>query len=155
MHTIGRLKRIEDAKWDTLHAGFNNNIRWHAGHLFVTIETFIQQGVNSYEPKYPEWISFFDDGTSPRDWKDDVPAASVILAALREQLNWATEFLEGKLEWQMSEPLIIGDDIMTFDDMEGIVQFLAWHEGVHAGVIDALGRFQPNENLSEVHNIKV
>lgn len=142
MHTISRLKRIEDEKWDVMPEGFNNNIRWHAGHLFVTIETFIKQGVDSYVPVHPEWTVYFDDGTSPREWTEGVPAPSEILAALREQLNWATDFLEGKLNWEMSQPLTIGDDIMTFDDMEGIVQFLAWHEGVHAGVIDALGRFK-------------
>ena len=39
-----------------------------------------------------------------------------------------------------AEPLVIGEDIMTIDDIDDIVQFIAWHEGVHAGVIYALGR---------------
>ena len=140
MHMIGRVKRVEEAKWDFQPEGFNNTIRWHAGHIFVTMETLIQQGVNSYEPRYPEWIPLFVDGTSPQQWKDDIPTHVEILSALREQPEWATDFLKDKLADKMFEPLIIGDNIMTIDDIDGIIQFIAWHEGVHAGVIDSLSK---------------
>ncbi|MDS9470759.1 DinB family protein [Sporosarcina pasteurii] len=138
MYTIGRVKRVEDSKWDYQPAGFNNNIRWHAGHIFVIVETFLQKSVKSYEPKYPEWIPMFDDGTSPSDWGEDVPSGEEILAALREQMDWVIPFIEDKLDGKMDEPLVIGDDIMTFSTIDGIVQFLSWHEGTHAGVIHAL-----------------
>ena len=140
MHMIGRVKRVEDTQWDFQPEGFNNNIRWHAGHIFVTMETLIQQGVKSYEPRYPEWIPLFVDGTSPEQWKDIVPTSEELLKALREQPEWVTAFLQGKMSDKMSEPLVIGDNIMTIDDVEGIIQFIAWHEGVHAGVIDALSK---------------
>lgn len=142
MHTIGRVKRVEDAKWDFQPEGFNNNIRWHAGHIFVILETFIQQGLPSYEPVYPEWIKLFDDGTSPEQWQDDVPTGEEILAALRAQLDWIIPFIEGELEKEMAEPLKIGDDILTIDGIEGLVQFLAWHEGLHSGVIDSLSKLK-------------
>lgn len=140
MHTIGRVKRVEDSKWDFQPAGFNNNIRWHAGHIFVIVETFLKQSVPSYEIKYPDWVSMFDDGTSPDDWGEDTPTGEEILAALREQMSWVIPFVEDKLEEKMNEPLVIGNDIMTMDTIEGAVQFLSWHEGTHAGTIDALNR---------------
>ncbi|WP_438319071.1 DinB family protein [Sporosarcina sp. FA9] len=140
MHLIGRMKRVEDSKWDVQPSGFNNNIRWHAGHIFVTMETLIHQSINSYEPKHPNWIPLFVDGTSPVEWGDDVPSNEELMTNLREQLEWVIPFLEGKQEEKMSEPLIIGENIMTIDDIQGIIQFIAWHEGVHAGVIDALSK---------------
>ncbi|KXH80088.1 hypothetical protein AU377_10020 [Sporosarcina sp. HYO08] len=140
MHTIGRVKRIEDAKWDVLPGEFNNNIRWHVGHIYVTMETLIQQALPSYEVVHPEWIPFFIDGTSPGDWGDDAPTSDVLLAAIRDQLNRIPNFLEGKMVGDAAEPLVIGDDIMTIGNIDDIVQFIAWHEGVHAGVIDALGK---------------
>ena len=142
MHTIGRVKRVEDAKWDFQPEGFNNNIRWHAGHIFATVELYLQQSVESYEPVHPDWIPLFTDGTSPDEWGENVPSSEEILAALREQPKWMIPFLEDKLEEKMVEPLVIGNDIMTIDTIEGIVQFLSWHEGTHAGAIDALSRLK-------------
>lgn len=142
MHTIGRVKRVEDEKWDFQPEGFNNNIRWHAGHIFATVELYLQQSVESYEPVYPDWIPLFTDGTSPDEWGENVPSSEEILAALRDQPKWMIPFLEDKLEEKMMEPLVIGNDIMTIDTIEGIVQFLSWHEGTHAGTIDALNRLK-------------
>lgn len=142
MYTIGRVKRVEDDKWDFQPKGFNNNIRWHAGHLFVTIETFIKQGMPSYEPINPEWVKYFDDGTDPEQWDADVPTGAELLAALREQLDWIIPFIEEKLDGDMAEPLEIGNDVMMIPSIQGLVQFLAWHEGIHSGVIDSLNKLQ-------------
>lgn len=143
MHTIGRVKRVEDSKWDFQPKGFNNNIRWHAGHIFITIEDFIRQGIPSYEPVHPEWIALFDDGTSPAQWEEkDVPSGPELLAALREQFDWVIPFIEGKLEQEMDEPLVIGNDVLKVYSMEGLIQFLAWHEGIHAGTIDSLSKLE-------------
>ena len=140
MHTIGRVKRVEDSKWDFQPEGFNNNIRWQAGHIFVTMEKFVQQSLPSYEVVNPEWMSLFDDGSNPEQWEAGVPKGEELLTALREQLEWIIPFLEGALDEKMAEPLIIGNNIMTIDSIDGIIQFLAWHEGTHSGVIDALNR---------------
>lgn len=142
MHTIGRVKRVEDSKWDFQPKGFNNNIRWHAGHIFITIEDFIRQGIPSYEPVNPEWIELFDDGTSPEQWGEGVPSGEALLAALREQLDWVIPFIEDKLDENMKDPLVIGNDVLEVDSMEGLVQFLAWHEGIHSGTIDSLSKLE-------------
>jgi len=136
------LKRIEDAKWDVQPEGFNNNISWHVGHIFVTMETFVQQAIPSYEPVHPEWVPLFIDGTSPAEWGNDAPKSDELLTAIRKQLGRIPNFLEDKMEGNAAEPLVIGDDILTIEDIDGIVQFIAWHEGVHAGVIDALSKFK-------------
>lgn len=142
MHTIGRVKRVEDSKWDFQPKGFNNNIRWHAGHIFITIEDFIRQGIPSYEPIHPEWIDLFDDGTSPAQWGDDVPSGDELLAALRGQLDRVIPFIEDKLDQDMAEPLQIGNDVLKVYSMEGLIQFLSWHEGIHAGAIDSLNKLE-------------
>lgn len=140
MHTIGRVKRVKESKWTFQPEGFNNNILWHAGHIFVIVELFLRQSVPSYEMKHPEWIPLFDEGTGPDDWEENIPTGAEVLAALREQMSWVIPFVEDKRGEKMNEPLVIGNDIMTIDTIEGIVQFLAWHEGTHAGTIDALNR---------------
>ncbi len=140
MHTIGRVKRVESSKWDFQPEGMNNTIRWLAGHIFVTVEMFIQQSIKTYEPVNQAWFPLFEEGTSPADWDGDVPSGEELLAALREQLSWIIPVIEDKLPLKMAEPLVIGDDILTIDTVEGIVQFLSWHEGPHAGAIDTLNK---------------
>ena len=47
--------------------------------------------------------------------------------------------LEGNLGKTLNEPMSIGP-FHTMETAEAIVQFAVWHEGVHAGMIDALNR---------------
>lgn len=142
MNTIGRVKRVENDQWDIQPKGFNNNIRWLAGHIFVTVETFVQQHVTSYEPVYPDWIPLFLEGTSPNEWEGEVPSGEEILKALRAQFEWIIPILEDNLEKDAKEPLVIGDNIMSIDTVDGIVQFLSWHEGNHTGSIEALNKLE-------------
>jgi uncharacterized damage-inducible protein DinB len=142
MHTIGRLKRVEESKWEIQPKGFNNNILWHAGHIFVTVEQFIHQCIKSYDPVEPDWIPLFIDGTSPDEWEGIVPTGEEVLTALRAQLERVIPVIENRLAEKADEPLIIGDDIMTIDSIEGFVQFLSWHEGTHSGAINAMNIFE-------------
>lgn len=142
MHTISRVKRVKDSKWTFQPAGFNNNILWQAGHIFVIVETFLKKSNPSYDIKKPEWIKLFDDGTTLADWPEKMPTGEEILTALREQLGWVIPFIEDKMDEEADEPVVIGDDIMTIDTMEGIIQFLSWHEGTHAGTIFALNAIE-------------
>lgn len=142
MHTISRVKRVKDDKWLFQPDGFNNNILWHAGHIFVIVETFLHNSMPTYDIKNPEWIALFDDGTNPKEWPADMPSGEEVLTALREQLDWVIPFIEDKMDQDASEPLVIGDDIMTIRSIEGIVQFLSWHEGTHAGTIFALNALE-------------
>lgn len=142
MHTISRVKRVKDSKWTFQPAGFNNNILWHAGHIYVIVETFLKNSVSSYEMRNPEWVKLFDDNTNPKEWPEEVPTGEEVLTALREQLDWVIPFIEDKMDQDAEEPLIIGDDIMTIRSIDGIVQFLAWHEGTHAGTIFALNALE-------------
>ena len=89
---------------------------------------------------YPEWMLLFDDGSNPEQWEEGVPTGEELLRALREQLKWIIPILERNLDGKMAEPLIIGDNIMTIDSIDGIIQFLLGTEGTHSGVIDALNR---------------
>ena len=142
MHTIGRLKRVENAKWELQPRGLNNNILWHAGHIFVTVEQFIHDCINTYEPVNADWIPLFIDGTSPDEWQGEVPTGEVILAALRAQMERIIPVVENNLADKAAEPLVIGDDIMTIETIEGYIQFLSWHEGTHSGAINAMNLFE-------------
>ncbi|HLR79290.1 MAG TPA: DinB family protein [Bacillota bacterium] len=141
MSTMSNLKRLDEAQWDMQPPGFNNTIRWNAGHNFVIVETFLAPEIEGYEIVHPEWVPLFEDGTRPADWGDDVeiPTSDEIRSALREQVNRLSDQL-GDRDVKLSKPLVIGDNVLEIETLEGMIQFLSWHEGTHAGIINALSK---------------
>ena len=139
IYTLGRLVKSKAEAWDAQPTGFNNTIRWNAGHIFVTMETLIQKAVEGYEPVHPEWISLFVSGSGTNDWEGNAPSTDELLAALEEQPERVVKALEGKLSNTLQEPMSIGP-LHTMVTVEAVVQFAVWHEGVHAGMINALNR---------------
>lgn len=139
VYTLGRLKQSADTEWDTQPKGFNNTIRWNAGHLFVSMETLTQRGLADYKPVHPEWIPLFAPGSSPEKWEGNVPSNEELLAALEEQPARIIEVLKGNLGNTLPEPMSIRE-LHRMETVEAIVQFMVWHEGIHSGVIYALNR---------------
>ena len=73
IYTLGRLVKSKAEAWDAQPTGFNNTIRWNAGHIFVTMETLVQKAVEGYELVNPEWIPLFVSGSGPNDWEGECP----------------------------------------------------------------------------------
>ena len=81
----------------------------------------------------------FVSGSGPNDWEGNAPSTDELLAALEEQPERVVKALEGKLSNTLQEPMSIGP-LHTMVTVEAVVQFAVWHEGVHAGMINALNR---------------
>ena len=139
IYTLGRLAKTSDKAWDTQPTGFSNTIRWNAGHIFVTMESLVQKAVEGYELINPEWIALFVSGSNPESWEGKVPSIEELLVALEEQPERIMKALEGKLTNTLQEPMSIGP-LHTMATVDAVVQFAIWHEGVHAGMINALNR---------------
>jgi uncharacterized damage-inducible protein DinB len=139
MATLGQLQKSPEGKWDAQPEGFSNTIRWNAGHIFVSMEGLLQKAVPEYNPVNPEWIPLFVTGSSPSKWEGEPPSNEELLTALKAQPERIADFLEGKLDQTLVEPVQIGN-IHTMETLDAVVQFIVWHEGVHAGLIQGLNR---------------
>jgi len=137
-YTFGRLKQSVETEWDTQPKGYNNTIRWNAGHIYITMETFVQLAIPGYEIVHPEWIPLFATGSSPASWEGDIPSNEELRTALKEQSKRLIGVLEGKLDATIPKTIDIGPHAM--ETVEAVVQFTIWHEGVHAGMIDGLNK---------------
>lgn len=135
-YTLGQLSKLEGADWDKLHPGFSNNIRWNAGHIFVSLDNFAKMIAPDFEVVHPEWDGLFNTGTSPDNWGEGVPSNEELVSALKEQTDRIAGALEGKLDAQIARPLEIAGHHM--DTGEKLLQFAVWHEGVHAGILNAM-----------------
>lgn len=139
IYTQGRLQSVKEDQWDLQPEGFNNTIRWNVGHIFTSMESFVQKVIPTYDPVHPEWIPLFKGGTKPEDWTMTPPTNEELLAALAAQPARVKEILAGKLDQPLPESMKIGN----FHEMAtigAVIQFAVWHEGIHAGIIFALNK---------------
>lgn len=47
------------SEWDTQPKGYNNTIRWNAGHVFVSMEYFVSSVIADYEMVHPSFTRSF------------------------------------------------------------------------------------------------
>lgn len=139
IYTLGKIKQSKEAAYDIKPSGYNNTIRWNTGHLFATMETLTKRAIPSYEPVHPEWFPLFVPGTSPDSWEVEPPTMDELVHALEEQPERIKAVLKDNLQNTLTEPMAIGK-FHQMATVEAIVQFIVWHEGIHAGIIHALNR---------------
>ncbi|QTD40435.1 DinB family protein [Sporosarcina sp. Te-1] len=137
-HTVGRLERAQAKAWDEQPEGFSNTIRWNAGHIYSSMEYFISSILPDYTPVHPEWGALFATGTNPGQWEGQPPSNEELLAALKEQPRRVSSVVEGKWDEKLAQAITIGP--LTMETVGEVVEFVVWHEGTHAGLIDALVR---------------
>ncbi|MBW8349315.1 DinB family protein [Bacillus sp. IITD106] len=136
-YTIRTLNQTNLDKWDDIPDGFSNSIRWNVGHIYVTAEILLHKADNEYEMKNPNWTAFFVPGSRPSEWSENPPSAEELLDALKKQSRYIDEFFVGKLGNAASEAFKI--DTYKMETVDAFLQFVIWHEGLHAGIIKAMG----------------
>lgn len=139
IYTLGRIKQVKDIAWDIQPPGFNNTIRWNVGHIFVNSEMLTKKAIPSYEIVHPEWLTLFVPGTKPSEWGVEPPTSNELVSALQEQTERIKAVLDNNLSNVLIESMSIGN-LHEMNTVEALVQFIVWHEGVHAGIIHALNR---------------
>ncbi|WP_301107553.1 DinB family protein [Sporosarcina sp.] len=138
-YTLNLLKKIDEDAWDRQPEGFSNTIRWNVGHVYNLAEYILSLALESYEVQHHEWASFFKAGTSPSDWVEIPPAEAELFAAMKDQGKLISELTDEQLGQALDTPIEIGKFI-TLHTVEDTLNFLSWHEGIHAGLIDGLAR---------------
>ena len=100
---IHMLTSAEPTKIDTIPDGFNNSIRWNAGHVLVIAERILRHSEH-YEHVIPShYETFFHKGTSPSDWTDEPPTAEEISELSSKQLESAKRLYENHADSPLNE----------------------------------------------------
>jgi uncharacterized damage-inducible protein DinB len=114
--------------------GFNNNILWHVGHVLITSEYFMF-GFPEKSTNLPtNYLELFNRGTSPADWKGEVPTLSELTTQLKDQLTRIKQIPEERLQEKLEKQVF---DFQTFGEL---VNFTVFHETYHLGQIHAMKR---------------
>ena len=139
IYTLGRISQVKEETRDLQPTGFHNTIRWNVGHVYVNAEVLTQKAIPTYEIVHPEWVPLFVPGTKPNDWDVEPPTSEELVIALKEQTERIKAVLDNNLSNILIESMSIGN-LHEMKTVEALVQFMVWHEGVHAGIIHALNR---------------
>ncbi|WP_342509649.1 DinB family protein [Sporosarcina sp. FSL K6-2383] len=129
----GYLLKVADVTEDEaeiIPKGFNNNIRWNLGHVYVEqymwIETLTKATVD-IPKQFNEWFGW---GTSPDNFTDETPSLEELMTLLKGQLTEIKGTYGDRLE-ELFPPTKMWE-------MTSIEQVLLWtnfHEGMHLQTI--------------------
>lgn len=136
--TLILLNKIDESKWDIQPEGFPNTVRWNAGHVYSTAEDYLHEADENYKITHPEWNDLFLDGSRPSEWPEEVPSPAEIKAALKEQDKRIMEYFRDKLD----NPASVIRDVngWKLENVRAAMQFVTWHEGIHLGFTNGLGK---------------
>ncbi|WP_180953560.1 DinB family protein [Bacillus sp. T33-2] len=134
--TLGILESIPEDLWDVVPEGFNNSVRWNAGHILMDQYLWFYHKIEDEMP-LQGIEAFFAYGTSPKSWDamQQPPSREEILAFLKEQIP----FLKETFQYRLDEPLLAESEsgIKTIGD---VISRTLYHEGLHAGALIAMRR---------------
>lgn len=134
------LQAIPREKADIIPPTWNNNARWHLGHL-ILVQQMLTYGLLREPLKVPaEYKTWFAKGTSPREWgSDPVPAYEDLL----KDFLRASERLFADLHGRENEAFVEsytttpGAVLKTVGEA---LNFSGMHDGIHLGMLLALRR---------------
>lgn len=95
------LENVTVAEADIIPRGFNNNIRWNLGHIYLDQYLWIE-AITKVKTVVPEQFhAWFGFGTSPENFTADTPTLAELKQLLRQQpaelkkhtvSSWKTSF---------------------------------------------------------------
>lgn len=123
---------IGEEEANRIPAGYQHNIRWHMGHIYVNQYVSIQQLTKEEIVMPRNFIKWFGKGTSPEDWEEELPSLDYVKRLLALQPFMIRDLYGERLEEQFST---------TESGIHTIAQVLVrtiYDEGVQLGQVQAL-----------------
>ena len=139
---LGYLVNVYDAckvekVLDDYHEPFSNTIHWQFGHVLTIFESALAVAgkenidLNIYRP-------LFGNGSSPDEWKDEVPSIEKILEGLHTLPERARNLTEDDLAIELKQPIV------GCNNLEELLVLNAIHIPLHAGKIEEMSRILKN-----------
>lgn len=135
-----KIAESEAARGDVIPAGWNNNIRWHIGHLITTPRVLTFDLFKEELGMPAGYRAWFGKGSSPKDWGG---AAIPALEELAEELLASTaevfKAMAGREEEPFPQPYKTSVGVILHTPIEALA-FSQGHDGIHLGMLMALAR---------------
>lgn len=144
--TVKAAQGLSEQALDYVPEGFNNNIRWNLGHIYVVQERFAFHFAGEPTQIPDNFERWFAKGSKPADWleEDRLPARDDLLELLAEQPERIRKVLHNRLDELVAAPFTTGTGL-TLNTVGEFLSFTLYHEGIHFNAIGLLKRFAANQ----------
>ncbi|MDQ6600699.1 DinB family protein [Bacillus salipaludis] len=144
-NTINFVPEINDEASLFIPEGFNNNIKWNIGHIYVVQEKFAYYFINEKMIIPNNFSELFTTGTSPTNWGNQtLPTISELIQLLKNQIDRIEQALEFRLKEVIEKPFTTSTGL-TLSTIEELLSFCLYHEGMHFATIKSYQRIIQNE----------
>jgi DinB superfamily len=128
-YILGVVENVTEAEAEVIAKGFNNNIRWNLGHIYLDQYLWIQ-AVTKEKADVPEsFHGWFGYGTSPADFTPDTPTFEELKELLQKQPSDIKNTYGHRLEEEFP-PTEMG-----MHTIEQVLVRTIFHEGMHLQTI--------------------
>ncbi|MEO8376707.1 MAG: DinB family protein [Candidatus Sumerlaeota bacterium] len=137
---IAELALKNGADADRIPSGWNNNLRWHVGHLVIVPRrlTSMQFGEPLMMPEdYNKW---FGRDSSPRSWGNDpVPLLEQLTAELISAMDAVFADMERRLLQPYPKPMVTVTGFTLKNPADALMMNVI-HDGIHWGMMLSMAR---------------
>lgn len=128
-YILGVLENVSEEEAEVIPKGFNNNIRWNLGHIYLDQYLWIQ-AVTKEKAGVPEQFqTWFGYGTSPANFTPETPTIAELKNLLKEQPAQIKAQYGERLEEEFP-PTEMG-----MHTIEQVLIRTIFHEGMHLQTI--------------------
>ncbi|HWL26030.1 MAG TPA: DinB family protein [Ureibacillus sp.] len=143
-NTINCVAEMNDEVSLFIPEGFNNNIKWNLGHIYVVQEKFAFYFIKEKMIMPNNFSELFTTGTKPTNWRDQVlPAIKELIQLLENQIDRIEQTLEFRLKEVIGTPFTTSTGL-TLSTVEELLSFCLYHEGMHFATIKSYKRIIQN-----------
>ncbi|MED4225413.1 DinB family protein [Neobacillus cucumis] len=148
-NTINCVTEINDEASLFIPEGFNNNIKWNLGHIYVVQEKFAYFFIKEKMIMPNNFSELFTTGTSPINWGNQVlPTISELIQFLKNRIDRIEQVLEFRLKEVIEKPFTTSTGL-TLSTVEELLSFCLYHEGMHFATIKSYQRIIQSERKNK------
>jgi hypothetical protein len=152
MYLLAQLAGLSTEQLNAIPAGYANNIAWNLGHLLSVVQTlcYVRSGLPPAVDD--QYCAPYLPGTKPESFVGEPE-----MNRIKELLITSTDQLQRDFDQGMFRnyspsvmiPKVYGFEVKNIDEA---IDYLLYHEGLHAGHILALKRLLEREEWSRPRN---
>lgn len=129
------VEMMTDEQAEIIPDGFNNNIRWNLGHLYLDQFLWIEALTKEVSPISKQFNQWFGFGTTPANFTEETPSSHELKELLSAQPQELLEKYRNELDKEYP-PIDMG-----MHTIEQVLIRTIFHEGMHLQAINDLKRF--------------
>lgn len=128
-YILGVVEKVTDEEANIMPRGFNNNIRWNLGHIYLDQYLWIQAVTKEKAPVAEQFNEWFGYGSSPANFTSETPSLEQLRSLLKDQPTKIKEDYCERLEEEFP-PTEMG-----MHTIEQVLTRTIFHEGMHLQTI--------------------